>query len=200
MCAPRRPGPHLPTSPPTTPQSTMLRSYVWLNEYSSQFLPILGLLALRLVVGAGEWVLRKVGKEKKSEQVRWGGCGCCEKGSACWSSPLPLLLLVACCVSEPVCFSCSVNRRSSLRSWGGTVPRSTMCPWRAPSESPMVAALDAGRLMPGHRWRARPAAWCSTTRRSPSPPLCPRCHRRATGIARRAAGRASRRRRRRARG
>jgi hypothetical protein len=29
-------------------------SYVWLNEYSSQFLPILGLLALRVVVGAGE--------------------------------------------------------------------------------------------------------------------------------------------------
>ena len=42
---------------------------MWLNEYSSQFLPILGLLALRLAVGAGDWVLRKMGrKEKKSEQ------------------------------------------------------------------------------------------------------------------------------------
>lgn len=43
-------------------------AYVWLNQYQSQFLPILGLLGLRMVVGAGEWLLRKVGKEKKSEQ------------------------------------------------------------------------------------------------------------------------------------
>ncbi|KAI7840859.1 hypothetical protein COHA_005451 [Chlorella ohadii] len=43
-------------------------AYVWLNQYQSQFLPILGLLGLRMVVGAGEWLLRKLGKEKKSEQ------------------------------------------------------------------------------------------------------------------------------------
>jgi len=42
---------------------------VWLNQYQSQFLPILGLLGLRMVVGAGEWLLRKLGKEKKSEQA-----------------------------------------------------------------------------------------------------------------------------------
>ncbi|KAL4436128.1 hypothetical protein ABPG77_005576 [Micractinium sp. CCAP 211/92] len=41
---------------------------VWLNEYSSQFLPIVGLLGLRMVVGVGEWVLKKMGREKKSEQ------------------------------------------------------------------------------------------------------------------------------------
>mgnify|MGYP001810669029 CR=1 FL=1 len=41
---------------------------MWLNEYSAQFLPILGLLGLRLAVGAGEWVLKKMGREKKSEQ------------------------------------------------------------------------------------------------------------------------------------
>eukprot|EP00887_Chlorella_sp_A99_P003900 scaffold11.g3900.t1 len=43
-------------------------AYVWLNQYSSQFLPILGLLALRAVVGAGEKLLRRFGKPKKSEQ------------------------------------------------------------------------------------------------------------------------------------
>ena len=43
-------------------------AYVWLNQYSTQFLPIIGLLALRLVVGAGEWVLKKVGKQKKSAE------------------------------------------------------------------------------------------------------------------------------------
>jgi hypothetical protein len=41
---------------------------VWLNEYSSQFLPILGLLGLRLVVGAGEWLLRRLGRERKSAE------------------------------------------------------------------------------------------------------------------------------------
>jgi cell division protease FtsH len=43
-------------------------AYVWLNQYSTQFLPIVGLLALRLVVGAGDWVLRKLGREKKSAE------------------------------------------------------------------------------------------------------------------------------------
>lgn len=43
-------------------------AYVWLNQYSTQFIPIVGLLALRLVVGAGEWVLNKFGKQKKSAE------------------------------------------------------------------------------------------------------------------------------------
>lgn len=43
-------------------------AYVWLNQYSTQFLPIIGLLALRLVVGAGDWVLKKLGREKKSAE------------------------------------------------------------------------------------------------------------------------------------
>ena len=43
-------------------------SFVFLNTYSTQFLPIIGLLALRLVVGGGDWVLKKLGREKKSSQ------------------------------------------------------------------------------------------------------------------------------------
>jgi cell division protease FtsH len=43
-------------------------AYVWLNQYSTQFLPILGLLALRLVVGAGDWALRKLGRKKASPE------------------------------------------------------------------------------------------------------------------------------------
>jgi len=43
-------------------------SYVFLNQYSTQFLPIIGLLGLRAVVGAGDWVLKKFGKKKKSAQ------------------------------------------------------------------------------------------------------------------------------------
>lgn len=43
-------------------------AYVWLNQYSTQFLPIAGLLVLRLAVGAGDWVLRKLGREKKSAE------------------------------------------------------------------------------------------------------------------------------------
>ena len=43
-------------------------SYVFLNQYSTQFLPIIGLLGLRLVVGAGDWILKKFGKQKKSSQ------------------------------------------------------------------------------------------------------------------------------------
>lgn len=60
---------------PKTFQQTCVSpcSYVWLNQYQSQFLPILGLLGLRMVVGAGEWLLRKLGKEKKSEQARDSG-------------------------------------------------------------------------------------------------------------------------------
>lgn len=41
---------------------------MWLNQYSTQFLPIAGLLVLRMVVGAGDWVLRKMGKQKKSAE------------------------------------------------------------------------------------------------------------------------------------
>lgn len=49
------PGASLVARPPSLPIRLLACpcSYVWLNEYSSQFLPILGLLALRLVVGAG---------------------------------------------------------------------------------------------------------------------------------------------------
>ncbi len=43
-------------------------SFVFLNAYSTQFLPIIGLLALRLLVGSGDWVLKKLGKKKKSAQ------------------------------------------------------------------------------------------------------------------------------------
>lgn len=39
--------------------------YVWLNQYVSQFLPILGLLGLRVVVGVGDWLIKKFGKKKK---------------------------------------------------------------------------------------------------------------------------------------
>lgn len=39
--------------------------YVWLNEYSGQILPIVALIALRLVVGAGDFLLKKFGKKKK---------------------------------------------------------------------------------------------------------------------------------------
>ena len=44
----------------------MLCRYVWLNEYSEQFLPIVGLLLLRLLVGVGSWLAAKFGKKKKS--------------------------------------------------------------------------------------------------------------------------------------
>ena len=49
---------------------------VWLNQYIGQFIPIVGLIGLRLVVGAGSWLVAKFGKKKKSkmeemaEQVR----------------------------------------------------------------------------------------------------------------------------------
>lgn len=38
----------------------------FLNQYAGQFLPILGLLLLRTVVGVGDWVLKKMGRTKKS--------------------------------------------------------------------------------------------------------------------------------------
>lgn len=38
----------------------------FLNQYAGQFLPILGLLLLRSVVGMGDWVLKKLGRVKKS--------------------------------------------------------------------------------------------------------------------------------------
>jgi len=43
-------------------------AYVWLNQYSTQFLPIAGLLALRLVVGVGDWIMKRMGKQKKSAE------------------------------------------------------------------------------------------------------------------------------------
>lgn len=41
--------------------------YVWLNEYSGQILPILALIALRVVVGAGDFLIQKFGKKKKDK-------------------------------------------------------------------------------------------------------------------------------------
>ena len=42
-----------------------LCSNVWLNQYSSQLLPILALIGLRLFVGLGDRILRLVTKPKK---------------------------------------------------------------------------------------------------------------------------------------
>lgn len=64
------PPPSLSSPAPLPPPA--LRSYVWLNEYSSQFVPIIGLLLLRVVVGIGQFFLQKSGKQKKSDQVRLG--------------------------------------------------------------------------------------------------------------------------------
>ena len=41
------------------------RSYVWLNQFADQFVPILALLALRVVVGVGDAVLKRFSKPKK---------------------------------------------------------------------------------------------------------------------------------------
>ena len=41
--------------------------YVWLNQYIGQFLPILALLALRVVVGIGAFLAKRFGKKKKDE-------------------------------------------------------------------------------------------------------------------------------------
>ena len=43
------------------------RRMVWLNQYVEQLIPIVGLIALRLVVGAGSWLAAKFGKKKKSK-------------------------------------------------------------------------------------------------------------------------------------
>ena len=43
-------------------------AYVWLNQYSTQFLPIAGLLVLRTIVSGGDWLLKKFGKKKKSKE------------------------------------------------------------------------------------------------------------------------------------
>lgn len=43
--------------------------YVWLNEYSGQFLPILALIALRVVVGVGDFLIKKFGKKKKDRMT-----------------------------------------------------------------------------------------------------------------------------------
>ena len=40
------------------------RRLVWLNTYIGQFIPIAGLIGLRLVVGAGSWLFSKFGKKK----------------------------------------------------------------------------------------------------------------------------------------
>ncbi len=41
------------------------RRYVWLNQYADQFLPIVALVVLRVVVGAGDSFLRAVTRPKK---------------------------------------------------------------------------------------------------------------------------------------
>ncbi|KAK9845418.1 hypothetical protein WJX81_006080 [Elliptochloris bilobata] len=43
-------------------------SYVWLNQFSDQFVPILALLALRVVVGIGDALLKRFSKPKKGAQ------------------------------------------------------------------------------------------------------------------------------------
>ncbi|KAK9817951.1 hypothetical protein WJX72_004798 [[Myrmecia] bisecta] len=40
-------------------------AYVFLNQYAGQFVPILVLLGLRLVVGGGDWLVKKFGKKEK---------------------------------------------------------------------------------------------------------------------------------------
>ena len=46
-------------------QRLCVRRNVWLNQYSSQLLPILALIGLRLFVGLGDRFLRLVTKPKK---------------------------------------------------------------------------------------------------------------------------------------
>ena len=41
--------------------------YVWLNQYAGQFLPILALIALRGVVGIGDYLIKRFGKKKKDK-------------------------------------------------------------------------------------------------------------------------------------
>lgn len=40
---------------------------MWLNQYVGQFLPIIALILLRVVVGAGDWLIQKFGKKKKDK-------------------------------------------------------------------------------------------------------------------------------------
>ncbi|DBB13646.1 TPA: hypothetical protein ACH3X3_000668 [Trebouxia sp. C0006] len=42
-------------------------AYVWLNQYMGQFLPIIALILLRVVVGFGDWLIKKFGKKKKDK-------------------------------------------------------------------------------------------------------------------------------------
>lgn len=42
-------------------------AYVWLSQYSGQFAGIAVLLLLRVLVGAGDWLLKKFGKPKKDK-------------------------------------------------------------------------------------------------------------------------------------
>ena len=39
--------------------------FVWLNQYADQFLPILALIALRIIVGVGDSFLKVVTRPKK---------------------------------------------------------------------------------------------------------------------------------------
>ena len=48
---------------------TCVYRYVWLNEYSGQFLPIIALIALRVVVGVGDFLIKKFGKKKKDRMT-----------------------------------------------------------------------------------------------------------------------------------
>eukprot|EP01025_Chloroclados_australasicus_P034264 TRINITY_DN3506_c0_g1_i3.p1 TRINITY_DN3506_c0_g1~~TRINITY_DN3506_c0_g1_i3.p1 ORF type:complete len:377 (-),score=34.06 TRINITY_DN3506_c0_g1_i3:8-1138(-) len=43
---------------------------IWLNQFSGQLLPIFGLVILRLLVGAGSWVGRLFGLEKKDKETQ----------------------------------------------------------------------------------------------------------------------------------
>lgn len=40
---------------------------MWLNQYIGQFLPIIALIFLRVVVGFGDWLIKKFGKKKKDK-------------------------------------------------------------------------------------------------------------------------------------
>ncbi len=79
----------------------------FLNQYAGQFLPIAGLIFLRGLVGTGEWVLKKLGRVRKSTmqqaaeqftrfRVRVGVCFCvcvlvfvCLCLCVCVTPPLP---------------------------------------------------------------------------------------------------------------
>ena len=69
---------------------------MWLNEYSEQFLPIVGLLLLRLLVGVGGWLAAQFGKKKKSRMEEMA-----EQVTAA-QRPVPDMTLL-CSRSAPVC-------------------------------------------------------------------------------------------------